>query len=74
MSDAIIVALIAVFGGGGVWQYIRASEANRILAEQSTKTIEAKDREINALRLSNEKITAERDSLMEVLTRPDTSI
>lgn len=77
MSDSILIALITVLGGGGVWQYIRMSEANRILAQQSVETISAKDRQIEELRSENERLwrknerlNRRNDDLMEHLTRP----
>ena len=78
MSDSILIALITVLGGGGVWQYIRMSEANRILAKQSVETISAKDRQIEKLQSENkrlwrknERLNVRNDELMDHLTRPN---
>lgn len=78
MSDSILVALIALFGGGGAWQYVRISEANRALARQSATTVKAKDREIKELREENDKLWSKNDrlnrrndDLMDILTRPE---
>ena len=72
MNDEIIALLVVLFGAGGAWRYIQMAEANRLLAEQATKTIEGKDREIAALALENEEVKQERDDLLDYLTRPDT--
>lgn len=64
-GSEITTIILALAGSGGLWAHLQLSAENKVLASQATKTMAAKDAEIEELRSENSTLWGKNQRLNE---------